>query len=92
MKIAIALVFFMGVLPLSSGQEKPPARDGVAPSIGLEIGQLAPAAHKLPVKIGALMRDLFVAHIVKEEAKHRMSLRDSHRMVVRWSSFKAEIR
>ena len=43
MKIAIVLIFSMGVLSLSSGQEKPPARDGVAPSIGLEIGQPAPA-------------------------------------------------
>ena len=43
MKIAIAMLFSIGALGLMSGQEKPPARDGVAPSIGLQIGQPAPA-------------------------------------------------
>ena len=43
MKIAIAMLFSIGVLSLPSGQEKPLARDGVAQSIGLEIGQRAPA-------------------------------------------------
>lgn len=43
MKIPVALLFSIGVLSLANGQEKPPARDGVAPSIGLEIGQPAPA-------------------------------------------------
>lgn len=43
MKIAFAMLFSIGVLSLPSGQEKPPARDGVVPSIGLKIGQPAPA-------------------------------------------------
>jgi hypothetical protein len=43
MKIAIAMLFSIGVLAAPSGQEKPPVRDGVAQSIGLEIGQRAPA-------------------------------------------------
>ena len=43
MKIAIAVLFSIGVLSLASGQAKPPAGDGVAPSIGLKIGQPAPA-------------------------------------------------
>ena len=43
MKIATALLFSIGVLSLPSGQAKPPARDGVAPSIGLEVGQPAAA-------------------------------------------------
>jgi len=43
MKIAIAMLFSIGVLALASGQEKPPAADGVAPTIGLDIGQPAPA-------------------------------------------------
>jgi cytochrome oxidase Cu insertion factor (SCO1/SenC/PrrC family) len=43
MKIAVALFFSIGALSLASEQEKPPARDGVGPSIGLEIGQPAPA-------------------------------------------------
>ena len=43
MKIAIALLFSIGVLSLASGQEKPPASDAVAPAVGLDIGQRAPA-------------------------------------------------
>lgn len=43
MKIAVALLFSIGALSLASGQEKPPGRDGVGPSIGLKIGQPAPA-------------------------------------------------
>ena len=43
MKIAIAVLFSIGALGLTSGQEKPPARDGVALSIGLEVGQTVPA-------------------------------------------------
>ena len=43
MKIAIAMLFSIGALSLPSGQEKPPAREGVVPSIGLQIGQPAPA-------------------------------------------------
>lgn len=43
MKIAFAMLFSIGVLSLPSGQEKPPARDGVVPSIRLKIGQPLPA-------------------------------------------------
>lgn len=42
MRIAIAMLFSMGVLALAGGQEKPVAADSVAPAIGLEIGQPAP--------------------------------------------------
>jgi hypothetical protein len=43
MKIAITMLFSIGMLALASGQEKPPAADGVTPAIGLDIGQPAPA-------------------------------------------------
>ena len=43
MKIGIAILIFCGVLALASEQEKRAATDAVAPSIGLEIGQRAPA-------------------------------------------------
>jgi len=43
MKIAIAMLFSIGMLALASGQEKPAAADSVTPAIGLEIGQRAPA-------------------------------------------------
>ena len=43
MKIGIAVLFCVGLLALARAQEKPPANDVVAPSIGLEIGQRAPA-------------------------------------------------
>ena len=43
MKIGIAVLFSIGVLALASQQENRPARDDIAPSIGLEIGQRAPA-------------------------------------------------
>ena len=43
MKIAVALLFSIGAVSLVSEQEKPPARDGVGPSIGLDVGQQAPA-------------------------------------------------
>jgi hypothetical protein len=43
MKIAVAMLFFVGVLGLPGGQEKPPANHAVAPSVGLEVGQQAPA-------------------------------------------------
>jgi hypothetical protein len=43
MKVAIAMLFSIGALALTSWQERPPASDGVASSIGLEIGQPAPA-------------------------------------------------
>ena len=43
MKIGIAILFCIGVLALASGQENRPTSDGVAPSIGLELGQRAPS-------------------------------------------------
>ena len=43
MKIGIAVLFSIGVLALASRQENRPASDDIAPSIGLEIGQRAPA-------------------------------------------------
>jgi hypothetical protein len=43
MKVAIAILFFVGLFGLSSGQEKPPSNHPVTPSVGLEVGQPAPA-------------------------------------------------
>jgi len=43
MKIAVAMLFTMGMLALAGGREKPAAANSVAPAIGLEIGQPAPA-------------------------------------------------
>jgi hypothetical protein len=51
MKIGIAILCSAGLLGLASGQENRPARDGVARSIGLEIGQRAPA-FALPDQFG----------------------------------------
>ena len=43
MKIAVAILFFAGLFGYSSGQEGPPTNRAVPPSVGLEIGQPAPA-------------------------------------------------
>jgi hypothetical protein len=43
MKFAVAILFFVGLFGLSSGQEKPPTNQAAPPSVGLQIGQLAPA-------------------------------------------------
>ena len=43
MKIAVAILVFAGLFGLSSGQEGPPTNRAVPPSVGLEIGQPAPA-------------------------------------------------
>ena len=43
MKIAIAMLFSIGVLAVATAQEKAPAADVVTPSVGLEIGQRVPA-------------------------------------------------
>ena len=51
MKIGIAILFFAGLIALASGQENHSANSGVAPSIGLEIGQRAPA-FALPDQFG----------------------------------------
>jgi cytochrome oxidase Cu insertion factor (SCO1/SenC/PrrC family) len=51
MRIAVAIVFFVGLFTLSSGQENPPANHAVPPSVGLEIGHSAPA-FALPDQFG----------------------------------------
>jgi hypothetical protein len=43
MKIAVGIVFFVGLFGLSSAQESAPTHQAVAPSVGLEVGQQAPA-------------------------------------------------
>ena len=43
MKTRLGVLFSIGVLALAGAQEKPPASDTVAPSIGLDIGRQAPA-------------------------------------------------
>jgi hypothetical protein len=43
MKIAVGILFFLGVLGLSSGQENLRGNHAVAPAVGMEIGQRAPA-------------------------------------------------
>ena len=43
MKICIATLLLAGLCALSSGQENPSTKRGLAPSVGLEIGQQAPA-------------------------------------------------
>ncbi len=51
MKIGIAILCSVGLLTLASGQENRPASDSVGQSIGLEIGQRAPA-FALPDQFG----------------------------------------
>jgi cytochrome oxidase Cu insertion factor (SCO1/SenC/PrrC family) len=51
MKIGIAILCSVALLAVASGQENHPASDGVAPSLGLEIGQRAPA-FALPDQFG----------------------------------------
>jgi len=43
MKFAVALLLFVGLFGLSSGQENRPTNLAVPPSLGMEIGQPAPA-------------------------------------------------
>ena len=43
MRIAVGILFLIGLFGLSAGQENPPTNQGVPPSVGLEIGQRAPA-------------------------------------------------
>jgi hypothetical protein len=50
MKIAAAMVFFFALFGLL-GQENPPAQRPVSPSVGLEVGQRAPA-FALPDQFG----------------------------------------
>jgi cytochrome oxidase Cu insertion factor (SCO1/SenC/PrrC family) len=51
MKIGVGIICFLGLLALPSGQEKPSANRAVPPSVGLEIGQQAPA-FTLPDQFG----------------------------------------
>jgi len=51
MKIAVGILFFVGILGLSSRQENPSANHAVPPSVGLEIDQQAPA-FALPDQFG----------------------------------------
>ena len=43
MKFVVAMLFLVGLFGLSGGQENPPTNPALPPSIGLEIGQPAPA-------------------------------------------------
>jgi peroxiredoxin len=43
MRIAVGILFLTGLFGLSGGQENPPTNQGVPPSVGLEIGERAPA-------------------------------------------------
>ncbi len=51
MKIAVAIFFFFGLFGFRGGQENPPADQAVPPSLGLEVGQQAPA-FDLPDQFG----------------------------------------
>jgi hypothetical protein len=51
MKIAVAMVFLFGLFGLRGGRENPPAERPISPSIGLEVGQQAPA-FALPDQFG----------------------------------------
>jgi len=42
MKIAMSMLFLVGLIALANAQENHSTSDGIAPSIGLEIGQRAP--------------------------------------------------
>jgi hypothetical protein len=43
MKIGVPILFLAGLFALPSGQENPPTNPAITPSVGLEIGQQAPA-------------------------------------------------
>jgi hypothetical protein len=51
MKIAVVMFFFVGLFGFRGGQENPPANQAVPPSLGLEVGQHAPA-FALPDQFG----------------------------------------
>jgi cytochrome oxidase Cu insertion factor (SCO1/SenC/PrrC family) len=51
MKIAVAILFFFGLFGFRGGQENAPANQAVPPSLGLEVGQQAPA-FALPDQFG----------------------------------------
>jgi hypothetical protein len=43
MKIRLSILFLAGISSLAAGQENPPGNGVAAPSIGIEVGQRAPA-------------------------------------------------
>jgi cytochrome oxidase Cu insertion factor (SCO1/SenC/PrrC family) len=51
MKIAVAVLFVVGSAAFASGQERPATNRGSASSVGVEIGQQAPA-FALPDQFG----------------------------------------
>jgi len=51
MRIAVGILFLIGLFGLSGGQENPPADQAVPPSLGLEVGQHTPA-FALPDQFG----------------------------------------
>ncbi len=51
MKIGVAILFLVGLFAVPSGQENPSSSHAIAPSVGLEIGQQAPA-FTLPDQFG----------------------------------------
>ena len=51
MKIAVAILFFFGLIGFLGEQENPPANQAVPPSLGLEVGQHAPT-FALPDQFG----------------------------------------
>ena len=51
MKIGVAILFFVGLFAVASGQENPSSSHAAAPAVGLEIGQQAPA-FTLPDQFG----------------------------------------
>ena len=51
MKIGLTILFFAGVASLVAGQENPSTRRTAPPSIGIELGQRAPA-FALPDQFG----------------------------------------
>ena len=51
MKIGVAVLFLTGLSAVVSGQDNPSANQTLAPSVGLEIGQEAPA-FALPDQFG----------------------------------------
>jgi cytochrome oxidase Cu insertion factor (SCO1/SenC/PrrC family) len=43
MKIAVGILFLVGLTALGSGQNNPAANHAIAPSVGLQIGEQVPA-------------------------------------------------
>ena len=51
MKIGVPILFLVGLLAVPGGQENPSTNPAIAPSVGLEIDQQAPA-FRLPDQFG----------------------------------------